>query len=155
MLEPGALPLVLRRHENEQLEITAVRSERGSSSPASLPPCQIWSCDEGETRIYTVSNWTDYAVTPVDWRRFAYEHGQVKDLLTRCVRDNWTVYIGAALNDSLLNGLRSHLTVALGDLSTLFDVHDVACERGDGDALTVTVTGEHKNGKQEMYTIGL
>ena len=155
MDDAGVFPLVLRRHDNELLEI--VPGARAGANPDSsgLRPCKVWSCDDGETRIYSVSQWADYSVTPIDWRRFAYDHDTVKKLLERCIRDNWASYFGALLNDSLLVRLRTHLEVALKDLSSVFDVQDVTCEQGNEGEVIVNIEGEHKNGRRELYTISL
>jgi hypothetical protein len=107
---------------------------------------------EGEVRVFSIELAPGAAVRPVDWRRFAYDHPKVGELLTQCVRDN----IGEALfeprSEDTPRILEKRLAAALADLSSVFDLISAGCET-EPERITVTITGEHKNGERAVYQV--
>ncbi len=45
------------------------------------------------------------------------------------------------------------LMVALGDLSSLFDLESLRAELKEGSTMQITLRGEHKNGERKTYCV--
>jgi hypothetical protein len=128
-------------------------------APAQDPPeaiCRISVMTEGDTQIYSVFLPQGFLIRPADWRRFAYDHARVTELLSLCVRDNLQgldfVTFGVwPWPDEQREYAETTLMVALADLSSIFDAKSVRFERHEEDSILTTIDGEHKNGEHGSY----
>jgi len=113
---------------------------------------------EEDTQIYSVVLPDGLTVRPVDWRRFAYDHAKVTELLSRCIRDNLQaldfVTFGVwPWSDEQRTFAETTLMVALADLSSIFDIESVRFERHEDGSLLTTIEGAHKNGEHKTCCI--
>jgi hypothetical protein len=93
-------------------------------------------------------------VRPVDWRRFAYDHSKVAELVAVCVRDNLRSFSFAPWSEDQKEAAETTLTAALGDLGLIFEVASVRCESREGGSwLLATINGNHKNGVVKNYCV--
>lgn len=146
--------LVLRRFKNEGIELLAADAEPATQK-SERTACRIESRTDGDTQIYSVLLPGNFTVLPVDWRRFAYDHAKVSELLSLCVQDNLLPLSFEPWSDLLRTRIEATVTVALGDLSSVFDAQSARCEPEclQGSGARVIVEGEHKNGKRGAYII--
>jgi hypothetical protein len=148
------LSVVLRRFKNEGVELSAADAEPTTQN-SERATCRIESRTDGETQIYSVLLPSDFTVLPVDWRRFAYDHAKVSELLSLCVQDNLLPLGFEPWSDLLRERIEATITVALGDLSSVFDAQSVRCEFEclQGSGARIIIEGEHKNGERGAYII--
>ncbi len=140
--------LILRRYRDENLELLIdATAESGRS-------VSIASWTERDTGMYQVELPEGVSVKPVDWRRFAYDHERVAELVGRCVADNAGRLTFSVLTGETLREGENALTEALRDLRTLFDTESVEMARVETE-LQVRVIGAHKNGRREQYELRL
>lgn len=145
------LTIVLRRFENEALELFTTNAPAGPE-PGDAP-CRIAATPEGETLVYHLTLPPGLMVRPVDWRRFAYDHLKVAELVAVCVRDNLRSFSFAPWSEDQKEAAETTLTAALGDLGLIFEVVSVRCESSEGARLLATVNGSHKNGVVKNYCV--
>jgi hypothetical protein len=150
--------LYLRRFVNgvvpEVLEILPARAQMTAMQVPADAACMISVQTDGDTQIYHVLLPENLIVRPVDWRRFAYDHEKVVNLLSVCARDNLAPLVFAPNSDEVRKQAETNLMVALGDLSSIFDTKSVRCEWECIDEISRIVTtlkGEHKNGECIEY----
>jgi len=141
------LSLVLRRFENECLELLPANAEIAALQGSAAAACRITAKTDGNTQIYRIFLPESLIVCPVDWRRFAYNHAKVVELLACCVRDNFLPLHFEPWSEDLKSHAENTMTLALGDLSSIFDLKSVHCEHPEGNRFLVSIEGEHKNGE--------
>jgi hypothetical protein len=161
-LERQPAHLVLRRFVRRQapevLELMPSNAQIATIQDQADAVCRISVMTEGDTQAYSIHLPESLMVRPVDWRRFAYDHARVAELLSSCVRDNLealgsVLFEPRPLSDEQREGAEATLRLALSDLSSIFDVNSVRCESGEDGAFLVTVAGEHKNGETRSYCV--
>jgi hypothetical protein len=96
---------------------------------------------EGETLVYSLTLPHGTMVRPVDWRRFAYDHSKVAELLGVCVRDNLRTFIFAPWSAAQSYAAEAALTAALGGLSSIFEVMKAAPLAGAPSSGAATPAG--------------
>ena len=133
--------VVLRRCENESISFVAVEGARTENAV-----CRVAARQAENAFAYHVSVPDGFAVLPVDWRRFAYDHEKVKELLARCIQDNVSLFLFDAWSEDTKQLIEKTLRVALADLNTIFDTKYVECSSEAEDVIRVEIRGEHKNG---------
>lgn len=140
--------LILRRFSNESIEIV----QADTTTPgASRTIGRISSQTEGETQVYGIVLTAGHRIKPVDWRRFAYDHARVKELLAICIHDNLQSFVFEPSSADLKQRAETRIAEALQDLTSIFDTKSVDCDFGN-DATLVTVNGETKNGQLHSIT---
>jgi hypothetical protein len=82
--------MTLRRFPHEPIEIIQARD---SMSPEANRTSGFSSNTAGGMQVYDVHLADGAQVKPVDWRRFAYDHAKVKELLSSCIQDNLNVFM--------------------------------------------------------------
>jgi hypothetical protein len=120
--------------------------------------CRISSVTDGDTQIYSVSLPKGFVVRPVDWRRFAYNHDKVAELLSRCIQDNllaldFVAFAVRPWSDEQRALAENTLTMALADLGSIFDTKSVRFEFHEDGTLLTVIEGEHKNGDHKLYCV--
>ena len=118
--------------------------------------------DEGLACVCVESNaeWTSYEVglptgwrvKPSDLRRFAYDHEKVTQLLVACAQDNMRTFVFEPLSSEVMDRMVGVVETAVHDLSSVFDLRAVTCER-DQDGLLIHLEGDFKNGERQQITI--
>jgi hypothetical protein len=147
---------VLRRFENEAVEIVCLELPAVAPALVASPGCQVTGYADGDTQVYRVALATGYAVRPVDWRRFATDELKVRAMLTRCVRDNLAEAVFEPWSPALADRFVPRLTLALQDLSSMLEVIHVQLEPGDGpDALRVSVELRNVGGRAATVVLVL
>jgi hypothetical protein len=147
------LSLVLRRFENEVVELLPANPPTAGESDPAAAACRIDVRAEVDTRVYHVVLPDYLMVRPVDWRRFSYDHEKVQELLSRCVRDNLPQVGFEPWSEAQKARVEATLRLALGDLSSLFDLESVDCEAREDNRLLATIEGAHKNGERRSYWV--
>ncbi len=147
------LAIVLRRFKNEVVELLPANTQMSADEASASAVLRIRTGTDGDHVVYHVLLPDTLTVQPVDWRRFAYDHSKVAELLSVCVRDNVLPMIFEPRSDDLREVAETTLTVALGDLSSVFDVLSVRCESPEPPGLLVTIEGEHKSGERRSYVV--
>ena len=120
-MEPAKRPppyLVLRRFEHEAVELLPVNARTAAVQDSEAAACRIAVSTDGDTQVFSVNLPESLRVRPVDWRRFAYDHEKVAELLSLCVRDNWLQLIFEPWSDDLRQHAETIMMLALGDLSS-------------------------------------
>lgn len=144
--------LVLRRFENEAIELLPADRQLAAVEDSAGGTCRIAANTDGGVPIYHVLLPDSLAIRPVDWRRFAYDHVKVSELLSLCVRDNLIPLSVEAWSEELRQCIETTLTLALGDLNSVFDLKSVRCESGEDVGVVIKIEGEHKNGQLMNYS---
>jgi hypothetical protein len=145
---------VLRRFENEAVELFTTNEQGSAGHRPGDSSCRIAATPEGDTLVYSLTLPQSLMVRPVDWRRFAYDHSKVAELLAVCVRDNFLSLRFAPWSEDQRKIAETTLMAALGDLSSIFEVTSVRCENLEGGRLLTTISGSHKNGEVKNYCVG-
>lgn len=99
--------------------------------------------------IYNVELPKFLQVKPQDLRRFAYDHKNVRDLVSICIFDNTRNCVFIRFNDSEFKYVQDRLYLALQDLSTVIDLISVECGllQTNESKFSVSVKFGHKNGE--------
>ena len=147
------LTLVLRRFEHEVVELLPANPPMGALPDQAAAACRIGVRTDGDTQIYHVVLPDHLMVRPVDWKRFSYDHTKVKELLLSCVRDNLLPLGIEPWSEAQKERAEITLRLALGDLSSMFDLKSVRCECQEGGRVRTTIEGEHKNGERLSYGV--
>lgn len=154
--------IVLRRFvPGVKPEVIEVMHPNGCLTDPSDPAdavCRLSVMTEGDTQIYSVALPEGFIVRPVDWRRFAYDHAKVAELLSQCVHDNLQAldFVASGFrpwSDEQRAFAEDTLTTALADLSSIFDSKSVRLEFPEDGTLLTVVEGEHKNGDHKIYCV--
>jgi hypothetical protein len=145
------LTLLLRRFKDEPLEVVRSNLNGTPASKSPFVPCKIFAREEGDTLIYTVVISADVVICPVDWGRFAYDGVKVRELVSRCVEDNLSLFVHDIWSGDVWEELEATLKLAIGDLAYVFDVNAVRLERGPDNGIHVFVEGIDKTRKRINY----
>ncbi len=164
-----SLSIVLRRFDNEAVELIPTNARMTEPQDLVAGICQIAArigekSEEIDTKkqdkkfenraqVYSVMLPESLIIRPVDWRRFAYDHAKVAELISVCVIDNLGSLIFEPLSDELKASIENTLMVALNDLSSIFEIQSVRCEFSMEGRIEVTIEGEHKNGEVKNYVV--
>ena len=145
-------PFMLRRFLGAPIEVRKTGPANSADPNAGLT-CRLAAHADGETEVYEVQLAAHHAVTPADWRRFAYDHARIAELLTTCVTDNLALFGFDPQTDESRSRIEATLAVALGDLTSIFESKSVQCEFTDDGFIRVAVSGDHKNGETRSYFV--
>ena len=148
------IEIVLRRYRpSDRLEIYLASAHSKNALAENATLCSLQSAIEDDCTTYFILLGEGVAAKPVDWRRFSYDHDKVRALLHQCIKDNLkTALLFDVQSNELARQLEHNLSVALSDLTSIFDTKSVRCEIHDGDAL-VTIDGEYKNGERGQLMV--
>lgn len=103
--------------------------------------------------LYSIELPDGLVVRPADWRRIVHDHSAVAKLVGATVRHNCNLIDLELLTPELMRQTEVDLHIALGDLSSVFDVESVLCAISHGDLLEVTVSGKHKDGERTSIAL--
>jgi hypothetical protein len=102
----------------------------------------------GAGMVYLIDLPDGIEVRPAEWRRIAYDHSAIGQLISATVRQNCSLLDLEPLGPDRLRRTEAWLRIALRDLATVFDIQTVDCALTSEGGLEVSVTGEHKNGER-------
>ena len=152
------LTLILRRLKmgsmKEELEISLIHPSSVDGAGPLQSNCIVNVDEDEESVIYMLRISEGVTVKPVDWRRFAYDHNVVNNLIQRAVTDNVRDVVFEPLSDELVKRVEYRLNLVLADMVSIFDTLSVDCElREEPSEIYVTIEGEYKNGARETMVI--
>jgi hypothetical protein len=156
--QPYPLTLILRRLKmgemKEDLEISLNHTSSADGDGLLHSNCVVNVDEDADSVIYILRIAEGVTVKPVDWRRFAYDHKAVNNLIQRGVTDNVRDVLFEPVSDELIERIEYRLTLVLADMISIFDTISVNCElRKETSEIYVTIEGEYKNGKRETMAI--
>ena len=146
--------IVLRRFANQGAAALEIRHASEQAEAGKNPweeGCTVSALAEGDFIFYRIEFSKGLVVSPGNWKRFAYDHSRVAELLSFCVRDNLNEVAFDPWSDELKERVEGNLMTALRDLSTIFDIKSLRCEYILDGAVATTIEGEHKNGEYRVY----
>jgi hypothetical protein len=145
--------IVLIRREGQPIELLPSPAATDSTRiAAELAPDDLGQVTAAHM-IYTIELPDDVDIRPADWRRIAYDHDAIGQLLGATMWHNCRPYDFEPLTPELLKRIEAAQRIAMRDLATVFDVDSVECAATPDGLLEVTVSGQHKNGTHASRTI--
>ncbi len=159
-LQPNTSPMqiILRRFRtgpNSPLTFEPLQIGLNQQDIDINTPCSISGTVDNDICFYAVDIPGHLFVQPVDWRRFAYDHRKIQELLNDCIHDN-VVSFGFAENVTIVpDEIQQCLEMALNDLSSVVDLNAVECDSPSEGQLQVTVDVDHKNGERANYVFAI
>jgi hypothetical protein len=141
---PSPIFLLIRRTD-QPLEIngSSETPTRIAARPFAQPPIE----GTDMALVYAIDLPDDCTIAPADWRRHAYDHDTVRQLIAATVGENASLLLFEPMTVEAMPGIEARVRRALLDLGTVFDITDVTCAQSAEGHLTIEVTGEHTNGE--------